>query len=296
MRIKEPFATERESEISDYRKKYFIASEGSTTEPKYFEKLNESLIKENVTVINILRDYANQGHSNPTHVIKLLQTFIDNSANEVKVGELKSKLSNWDHENPSKIDLNSAFTKLDGMYKDDNYRIPYKDLDSVFMYLFKNEAYEDIAKNFEKYFEAQDVTYSSDVDSLNMVVDRDKDSFTEEQYDKVVEFCKKNNVNLYVSNPSFELWLYMHFDEFESENKEDLIINRKMNNSGRRYIEKRLHDACGYRKNSLNFKEFEPGIRNAIRREKGLTEDITKIKNELGTNVGLLVNKMIKEK
>lgn len=296
MRIKEPFATERESEISNYRKKYFIASEGSATEPKYFEKLNESLIKENVTVINILRDYANQGHSNPTHVIKLLQTLIDNSANEVTVGELKNKLSNWDHENPGKIDLNSAFTKLDGMYKDDNYSIPYKDLDSTFMYLFKNEAYEDMAKNFEKYFEAQDVTYSSDVDSLNMVVDRDKDSFTEEQYDKVVEFCKKNNVNLYVSNPSFELWLYMHFDEFDSENKEDLIINRKMNNSGRRYIEKRLHDACGYRKNSLNFKEFEPGIKNAIRREKDLTEDITKIKNELGTNVGLLVNKMIKEK
>ena len=296
MRIKEPFATERESEISDYRKKYFIASEGSATEPKYFEKLNESLIKENVTVINILRDYANQGHSNPTHVIKLLQTFIDNSANEVTVGELKNKLSNWDHENPGKIDLDSTFTKLDEMYKGDNYRIPYKDLDSVFMHLFKNEAYEDMAKNFEKYFEAQDVTYSSDVDSLNMVVDRDKDSFTEEQYDKVVEFCKKNNVNLYVSNPSFELWLYMHFDEFDSENKEDLIINRKMNNSGRRYIEKRLHDACGYRKNSLNFKEFEPGIKKAIRREKDLAEDIAKIKNELGTNVGLLVNKMIKEK
>ena len=52
-----------------------------------------------------------------------------------------------------------------------------------------------------------------------MVVDRDKDSFTEEQYDKVVEFCKKNNVSLYVSNPSFELWLYMHFDEFDSEIK-----------------------------------------------------------------------------
>ena len=88
----------------------------------------------------------------------------------------------------------------------------------------------------------------------------------------------------------------MHFDEFDFENKEDLIINRKMNNSGRRYIEKRLHDVCGYRKKSLNFKEFEPGIKNAIRREKKLAEDITKIKNELGTNVGLLVNKMIKEK
>lgn len=296
MRIKETFAIERESETIDYRKKYFIVSEGSATEPKYFEKLNELLIKENVTVVNVLRDYANQGHSNPTHVIKLLQTFIDNSANEVTVSELKNKLLNWNHENPGEIDLVNTFTKLNKMYKDDNYRIPYKDLDFIFMQLFKNEAYEDMAKNFEKYFEAQDVTYSSDVDSLNMVVDRDKDSFTEKQYDKVVEFCKKNNVNLYISNPSFELWLYMHFDEFDFENKEDLIINRKMNNSGRRYIEKRLHDVCGYRKKSLNFKEFEPGIKNAIRREKKLAEDITKIKNELGTNVVLLVNKMIKEK
>lgn len=296
MRIKEPFATERESEINNYRKKYFIASEGSATEPKYFEKLNESLIKENVTVINILRDYANQGHSNPTHVIKLLQTFIENSANEVTVGELKNKLSNWDHENPGKIDLDNTFAKLDKMYKDDNYRISYKDLDYVFMYLFKNEAYEDMTKNFGKYFEAQDVTYSPDVDLLNMVIDRDKDSFTEEQYDKVVEFCKNNNVNLYVSNPSFELWLYMHFNEFDSENKEDLITNRKMNNSGRRYIEKRLHDVCGYRKSSLDFRKFEPGIKSAIKREKNLAEDIKKIKNELGTNVGLLVDKMIKEK
>ena len=69
-----------------------------------------------------------------------------------------------------------------------------------------------------------------------------------------------------------------------------------MNNSGRRYIEKRLHDVCGYRKNKLIFDVFEPGIRNAIKREKGFTEDISKIKNELGTNVGLLVEKMIKEK
>lgn len=182
------------------------------------------------------------------------------------------------------------------MYKKDDYRIQYKDLDSVFMSLFKNEAYEDMASNFEKYFAAQDVTYSSKIDSLNMIIDRDKDSFTEEQYDSVVDFCEKNNVNLYISNPNFELWLFMHFDEFDDENKEDLLINKKMNNSGRRYIEKRLHDVCGYRKNKLIFDAFEPGIRNAIKREKRFTEDISQIKKELGTNVGLLVEKMIKEK
>ena len=34
----------------------------------------------------------------------------------------------------------------------------------------------------------------------------------------------------------------------------------------------------------------------AIEREKRLTEDIYKIKNELGTNVGILVEKLTKDK
>lgn len=296
MRIKEQFATDRISEVNEYRKKYFIASEGSSTEPKYFDKLNESVLKENITIVNILRDYANQGHSNPTHVIKLLQTFLDNSQSEITVDELKNKLSNWEHENSGKICLDDIFLKLNNLYKDDSYKIPYDDLDDLFMELFKNEVYMDVASNFERYFEAQDVTYSHDIDSLNMVIDRDKDSFTDAQYDKVIEFCKMNNVNLYVSNPCFELWLYMHFDEFDNENIGDLFINRKINNKGKRYITKRLNDVCGYKKNYIKFENFETGIMNAIKREKRFTEDIYKLKNELGTNVGLLVSNIINEK
>ena len=88
----------------------------------------------------------------------------------------------------------------------------------------------------------------------------------------------------------------MHFDEFDSENEEDLLENKKRNNSGRRYLEKRLHDLYGYRKNDIKFYKLEPGIKNAIKREKRFTEDIARIINELGTNVGLLVEQMIKEK
>ncbi len=296
MRIKEPFASDRESGINNYKKKYFIASEGSTTEPKYFDRLNKTILKENITVINILRDYANLGHSNPTHVIKLLKTFLDNTSDEITIKEIKNKLSNWNHENHRKIDLENSFKKLNLMFKNDEDKVSNKQLDTIFMYLFKNEAYEAVAKHFIKYFEAQDVTYSPTVDSLNMVIDRDKDSFTEAQYDKVIDFCQKNNINLYVSNPNFELWLYMHFASFDKENKQDLIENRKISKNGRRYIEKRLHDECGYRKNSFDFKVFEPKIKEAIKREKTLTENINEIKNELGTNVGILVDKMMKEK
>lgn len=296
MRIKALFAQERETAIVDYRKKYFIASEGSTTEPKYFERLNDSIIKENVSVINILRDYACQGYSNPTHVVKLLQAFIDNSFNGITVRELKNKLANWTHENPNKIDFTSVLTKINQIYKSDDDRIPYDNLDDLFMRLFREEVYEDVIKNFARYVMAQDVTYSPVRDTLNMVIDRDKDSFTDEQYDKVVKFCENNNVNIYVSNPCFELWLLMHFDEFDKENPDDLFFNRKANASGKRYLEKRLNEICKYKKNSIDFSKFEPGIKKAIQREKKLVEDVTKIKYELGTNVGILVNNILNDK
>lgn len=293
MRIKEPFAPERLSEEKNYKAKFFIASEGQTTEPRYFEKLNQSIISENVTIINILRDYAKLGNSNPTYLIVLLQDFLSNVDSCVTVSELKHKISNWDHENPGKIILDIIYGELDNIYKSDDYRIPYDDLEELFMRLFKSEIYKDLASNFSLYFMAQDVTYSPVTDSLNMVIDRDKDSFSEEQYDEVVEFCNKNNVNLYVSNPNFEFWLLLHFKEVEKENNQTLLNNPKVNKS-RRYIEKRLHDICKYTKTKFSFEAFEENIQEAILREKNYEENVAKIKNCLGTNVGKLVEKIIK--
>lgn len=292
MRIKEPFAKERLSENKNYRAKYFIASEGQTTEPRYFEKLNQSIISENITIINILRDYANLGNSHPTSLIKLLQEFLKHNNSEISVTELKNKIANWNHENPGKIDLNIINEKLDKIYKS-NYKIPYKDLEDLFMCLFKSEIYKDLASNFSLYFLAQDVTYSPTTDSLNMVIDRDKDSFTEKQYEEVIKFCHENNVNLYVSNPNFEFWLLLHFKEIENEDNQKMLNNPKVNNS-RRYLEKRLHDICKYTKTKFSFEPFEKNIHDAIIREKNYEENINKLKDNLGTNIGKLVEQIIK--
>ena len=184
-----------------------------------------------MTIINILRDYERSGNSNPGYLIKLLQEFLDNVESFITVNELKHKISNWDHENPGKIDLNMIYHDLDNFYESNNYRIPYGDLEELFVKLFKNDIYEEIAVNFSLYFRTQDFTYSPITDSLNLVVDRDKDSFTEEQYDAVANFCNRNNVDLYVSNPCFEFWLYLHFIEVEQENKEMLLKNPRVSGS-----------------------------------------------------------------
>ena len=293
MRIKETFLPERISEKKKYLPKYFIASEGRTTEPKYFEKLNQSIISENVTIINLLRDYINLGNSNPTYLLKLLQEFLDNKDSEVSVAELKNKISNWNHENPGKINLDMINEELDKLYKSNDYKIPYDELEDLFMHLFKSDVYKDLASHFSLYFLAQNVTYSPVTDSLNMVIDRDKDSFTEKQYDEVMKFCADNNVNLYVSNPNFEFWLLLHFKEIENEDKQKMFENPKVNNS-RRYLEKRLHDICKYTKRRFSFEPFEKNIYEAILRERNYEENVHKLKNNLGTNVGKLVEKMIK--
>lgn len=62
-----------------------------------------------------------------------------------------------------------------------------------------------------------------------------------------------------------------------------------------KYFE-RLNEICKYKKNSIDFSKFEPGIKKAIQREKKLVEDVTKIKYELGTNIGILVNNTLNDK
>lgn len=294
MRIKENFVNIRKSEVKKYRPKYFIASEGSSSEPMYFEGLNNSIITENITIINILRDYATSCNSHPSFIIKMIKEFILNvTFDEITVLELKNKIDNFIRENNYDIDINEIYDKLISIYKKDEYRIKKDNLNDLFLQIFKSEVYIDLARNFETYFEAQNVTYSSLYDKLNIVIDRDMQNFKEFQYDEVLKFCKENNVNLYVSNPTFEFWLMLHFKEVLEEDKIKMLENKYI--GSRRYLEKRLHDICKYKKSKLNFKDFEPYIKDAIKREKLFKEDLISLKNELGSNVGILINNMLNE-
>lgn len=242
MRINEKFATDRKSEVKNYKPKYFIASEGSNSEPMYFDGLNDSIISENVTIINILRDYATICNSHPSFIVKMIKEFILNvTFDEITILELKNKIDNCIHENNYNIDINNIYSKLLLIYEKEDYRIKKDNLNDLFLQIFKSEVYKDLAKNFPLYFEAQNVTYSSTVDKLNIVIDRDEQNFKDFQYDEVVEFCRNNNVNLYVSNPTFEFWLMLHFSEVENEDKTEMLENRYISSS-RRYLEKRLHD------------------------------------------------------
>ena len=143
-----------------------------------------------------------------------------------------------------------------------------------------------------KYLLCQNCTFSPITDKICLVVDRDNKSFSKEQYNEVTTFCRKNNVDFYVSNPCFEFWLYLHFRDVEKENPTDLLKNKYVT-SDKRYIEKKLNELCGYTKTKINFALLESNIKKAIKREKNYEENIIGLENKLGTNVGKLVDEII---
>ena len=62
------------------------------------------------------------------------------------------------------------------------------------------------------------------------------------------------------------------------------------NKSKRRFTEYKLRELVpGYQKNDIRFSVFLPRIEIAIRNEKKFAEDVLKLKDHLGSNVGCLI-------
>ena len=287
MRIKEEFASQRKSEVTTYKPKIIIASEGSCSEPKYFEGLNHSALTENKEIINLLRDYASKTNSHPNFIVSMYQEFLINNDNKITIKEIKHKIENYNKDNGNKTNTTKINNLIDSLYNE-NQIIELDEIEKFLFTILKEEIYTDFINNFITYFEAQNITYSPETDSINIVIDRDKDNFFENQYDNILKFCHKNGINLYVSNPNFEFWLMLHFDKVNKLDYQKMYENQKVN-SKKRYLEQELYNICKYKK-------FEPYINNAIKNEKNFAEDIYELKNNLGSNVGLLVKNIINKK
>lgn len=130
-------------------------------------------------------------------------------------------------------------------------------------------------------------------DQFCLIVDRDKHSFSEKQYDQLLECVRKVQVNLYVSNPCFEFWLLLHFKDCKEYDKQKLLENKKT--GGRTYVESLLKECLGgsYNKTRLKFDvNYKNNVVTAINNAKNFSTDVCQLKNSLGTNVGVLIESM----
>ena len=87
-----------------------------------------------------------------------------------------------------------------------------------------------------KYIHEQKILFSKEIDSICLIVDRDEDSFLctseHEQYHYVIEKCHEHGIQFFITNPCFEFWLLMHFDEVNLVNRKKWRIILKSQKNG----------------------------------------------------------------
>lgn len=120
-------------------------------------------------------------------------------------------------------------------------------------------------------------------DELWMVIDIDK--WTPQELSEVAKICIQKGFGLAVSNPCFEIWLFLHLSDVE--NPEGF--------SSCALVEERLREKLGsYNKNKIDCEAFLPYIGKAISRAERMdTEPESRWPNSIGTRVYKIAQRMI---
>jgi hypothetical protein len=299
------------------RKKYFLAYEGEATEFLYFSgifRIKEKLkIKSTIQLIPLKRNHLHRSWSHPKKIFEIIKPFMDNlKNNKLSINDLIETIVGYCFEYSEDItnkkdcdDLREYINNI--LVKDfkltKNCFVPFNsnEVEKLVESLNKKINEKIFINQLSPYIKLHFESYVPDIDEVCLIVDRDKNSFTEDQYDTMIENCKKNNYKLFVSNPCFEFWLLLHFDEIFKIDKEKLKQNEKVLPKASaepseeiNYSEFKLREVLNeFRKNNIYFDKLEDKVLIAIENSKKFETDLVKLKDNIGSNIGLLLEELI---
>lgn len=147
--------------------------------------------------------------------------------------------------------------------------------------------------NFNNSLADDKFTYNKNFDKAIFVIDRDPQNFSKEQLDEFIKNCDDYGYFVYLSNPTFELFLLMHDDKIFDLDRQEMLENRRRTRRSKRFLEVKLSEIFECNKRNIDFEKFKPNIKKAIKNEKKFCEDLERLKNELGSNVGTLLDEII---
>jgi RloB-like protein len=127
-----------------------------------------------------------------------------------------------------------------------------------------------------------------DGDQLWLVIDRDSQTWKPSVLAQVSRACQQKNYFLAVSNPCFELWLLLHFEDLpvQGKQRQDQVLGNKRE-SLKREITQHCSSKIAYIDN------FLPHTDRAIARAKALdSKPVDRWPSGLGTRVYRLVEQL----
>lgn len=314
MREKRDFAKRSgATESREVRKKYFLVYEGKNTEDIYFDGISghrgEIGINPLIELVPVMRSYSEEGWSNPKKIVDRLQENLQ----EAETGEIPyQSLLDWIMEYLSEegviynnrtaaayvwriltdICQNKIQVELSDRV-DDLYFACSRIMDC----LKEETQWDNIIKDVPAVIENRAITYDKSIDKICFVIDRDRESFVSkdgnDQYGYVLKTCRRNNHGFFLTNPCFEFWLLMHFDEVMNLDAEKLLENPKVS-ARRKYTEQELRKLLpGYSKSKYSVDKLIGCIHKAIQNEKSFCEDEEQLENTIGSRVGLLMEELM---
>lgn len=137
----------------------------------------------------------------------------------------------------------------------------------------------------------KEIAFDKERDKMIVVFDADIFEAKVQDYDDVIAEGEKNNI-LAVSNPAFELFLLLHFENsYEQEilpNQQKIIKNEKEGNQT--FIYKLLLSKTGINsKKNSQIGELAEKVDIAIMQEKKMNEDIHDCKGKITCNIGKII-------
>ena len=311
MRERKTFAERTKVLDSDEAKrKFFLVYEGEETEVIYFDAINNNrtslAINPLIELVPLIRDYGEQGWSNPKKIVDrvidnieesqtgvityeiLLNRIMDYLIDEkVVIGrpqcEMAWKTLKWVCDVKCGKKLNEIVSEKE------------KDCEIIWNTFLEETSIEKVIDNISEIIEKSAITYTKDFDKICLIVDRDKKSFVVNkkvnQYQSVLDACKKHGFGFYVTNPCFEFWLLLHFDDVGSLDMSKLAENIKIT-SKKKYTETELCKRISYKKSKYDADALVMMLDKAIENEKMFCEDIVQLENTVGSNVGSLLSEI----
>ena len=310
MREDRTFGNRSKTKTSDeVNRKCFFFCEGQETEPIYFAKLkdmrNEVGISPLIDFIQIEKPRG-EDWSNPKKMVDALCLDLSKGITyNTLINAMTDCLYTSDYLNKHR-DKIKEFSDMLFSFMHDNLNVQETDIvgdvqqATEKVYAFFNRQRPRICNiimsHVTDFLDNYEITYDKEIDFLCLVVDRDPASFTEFQFDDVLETCRQNKFEFLISNPNFEFWLLLHFDDILALDRDKLLKNEKINpesKSSIRFIPNELRQRLkNYKKNKYNADYLLKNINIALKNEKNYCETLPELKNELGSNIGIFIEKL----
>lgn len=293
-------------------KKYFLVYEGSDTEVIYFDairSLREDIgISPLIELIPIIRSYSEEGWSNPKKILdRVIENLEESKEKSISYETLLNRIMDYFYEtkviSTSRVLARNIWKTMQRIC-DEQLQKTLEDIveniESACNILLESLKIEydvvNVVGDISEIMKEGGLTYEEGFDQICLIVDRDKESFLatpeNNQYRYVMDKCAEKGFHLCITNPCFEFWLLLHFDEVFELDKEKLLENPKVT-SKRRYAEDELRKLWqGYRKSSYQVEGLVKNVDKAIENEKKFCEDIMALEYSVGSNIGKLIESM----